>query len=111
MRHGSQCHFQRRAQLLFAVLAKTAETMERSFFMGNTIDTIRSKRSIRSFVGDPLPDPVVDELLTLGTMASTGSNLQPWGFVVIRDQAEIDALSEDVKATGKPGAIPPFLHL
>lgn len=65
--------------------------------MNSSIETIRSKRSIRAFTGERIPDETLKELITLGTMASTGSNLQPWGFVVIQDEAELDALARDIK--------------
>lgn len=36
-------------------------------------------------------------LIELGTKASTGSGMEPWGFVIIRDKNEIDSLSEMTK--------------
>ena len=49
------------------------------------IKCINSKRSIRTYEETKIPYETVMELLTLGTKASTGSNHQPWGFVVIQD--------------------------
>lgn len=65
--------------------------------MESSIEAIRTKRSIRTFTGEPIPNETLQELITLGTMASTGSNLQPWGFVVIQDEAELDALAQEIK--------------
>jgi len=39
----------------------------------------------------------VNQLLTFGTKASTGSNEQPWGFLVVQDKEEINELSEKIK--------------
>ncbi len=64
----------------------------------NVIECINNKRSVRSFTGKQIPYETIEELLTLGTKASTGSNLQPWGFVVIQDQNEIDTLAQEVKS-------------
>lgn len=64
----------------------------------NVKECINSKRSVRAYTEQEISDEVINELLTLGTKASTGSNQQPLGFVVIRDKDEIDNLSEQIKA-------------
>lgn len=66
--------------------------------MNNIIECISNKRSVRMFTGEQIPYDTIQELLTLGTKASTGSNLQPWGFVVIQDKDEIAALAQEVKS-------------
>jgi len=63
----------------------------------NIIDCINNKRSIRTYKDEQISMEIISELLILGTKASTGSNGQPWGFVVIRNKEEIDALSEMTK--------------
>ena len=63
----------------------------------DTIECINSKRSIRAYEETQIPYETVMELLTLGTKASTGSNHQPWGFVVIQDAREIEDLSKKLK--------------
>lgn len=63
----------------------------------NVKECISSKRSVRVYTEQEISDEVINELLTLGTKASTGSNQQPWGFVVIRNKDEIQTLSEDIK--------------
>jgi nitroreductase len=39
----------------------------------------------------------MDQLLNLAVKASTGSGMEPWGFVVINDKVEIDLWSEKIK--------------
>jgi Nitroreductase len=63
----------------------------------NVKECIGNKRSIRAYTEQEIPDEVISELITLGTKASTGSNQQPWGFVVIKDRDEIQALSDEIK--------------
>lgn len=49
---------------------------------------MKTRRSIRAFRPDPIPDPVIaDALRTAGT-APNGANLQPWFFSVVKS-AEI----------------------
>jgi len=61
------------------------------------IDCINSRRSGRSYKDKPISKETLQELIVLGTKAPTGSYEQPWGFVVLQDQTEIDQLSEDIK--------------
>lgn len=37
---------------------------------------------------------MLKELITLGTKASSGSGMEPWGFVTLKDKEEIDMWSE-----------------
>lgn len=49
-----------------------------------------ARRSIRRFKPDPVPEAVIERLLTAATFAPSAHNLQPWRFVVIRSpQAKI----------------------
>ena len=48
-------------------------------------DAIYTQRALRRFNTDPVPDSVVKKLVEAATKAPSGSNKQPWGFVVIRD--------------------------
>jgi coenzyme F420-0:L-glutamate ligase / coenzyme F420-1:gamma-L-glutamate ligase len=44
---------------------------------------IRSRRSIRRFLPDPVPQPVIERLLETGTFAPSAHNRQPWRFAVL----------------------------
>lgn len=46
----------------------------------------------RQFATDDVPDEDVQTILTLATQAPSGFNLQPWRFVVVRDQEQRDRL-------------------
>ena len=61
------------------------------------LESIRDRRSVRSFTKQEIPAKLIDRLLELGTRAATGSGQQPWGFVIITDQAELKQLSDDTK--------------
>ncbi|KZL89213.1 nitroreductase family protein [Clostridium magnum] len=63
----------------------------------NVKECISNKRSVRAYTEQEISDEVINELINLGTKASTGSNHQPWGFVVIKNKDEIQALSEETK--------------
>jgi nitroreductase len=47
-------------------------------------DLVASRRSIREFLPDPIPQDVLDRCLDAARLAASTSNLQPWEFVVLR---------------------------
>jgi F420 biosynthesis protein FbiB-like protein len=46
-------------------------------------DFLRTRRSIRRFKTDPVPDPVIQDILATATYAPSAHNRQPWRFVVM----------------------------
>jgi len=48
------------------------------------IETIKSRRSIRKFKTDPIPDEYIKELIEAGRLAPSGSNLQATRYVIIK---------------------------
>ena len=56
--------------------------------------TIQSRRSIRKFKSDPVPDSCIQELLEAARRAPSGSNLQPARYVVIKSEKERAKLKE-----------------
>ncbi|MBS7640006.1 MAG: nitroreductase family protein [Candidatus Bathyarchaeia archaeon] len=48
-------------------------------------EVIRTRRSIRSYKPDPIPDDVLMRVLDAARIAPSGRNLQPWKFIVVRD--------------------------
>jgi nitroreductase len=49
-------------------------------------DPVLSRRSIRKYTGDPVPDDDVERLLRAAMAAPSAGNQQPWQFVVLRDR-------------------------
>lgn len=48
-------------------------------------DVVTSRRTVRDFLQDPVPQEVLDRCIDAARLAPSSSNLQPWEFVVIRD--------------------------
>lgn len=46
---------------------------------------LRTRRSIRRFKADPVPDSVIERILTTATYAPSAHHRQPWRFAVISD--------------------------
>ena len=48
-------------------------------------DFLRSRRSVRRFKPDSIPDSVIERILTTATYAPSAHNLQPWRFVIVKN--------------------------
>jgi nitroreductase len=48
-------------------------------------EAMSTLRAVRRLRPDPLPDDVLDRILTAATWAPSGGNVQPWRVVVVRD--------------------------
>lgn len=55
----------------------------------DTFLAIASRREQRRYDGRPLPDDVVRRILDAGRLSGSGSNRQPWTFVVVSDPAAL----------------------
>ncbi|MCH8225139.1 MAG: nitroreductase family protein [Chloroflexi bacterium] len=55
-------------------------------------DCIRSRRTVRNFKPDPVPDRVLNRILRAGRWAPSSSNVQPWHFIVIKNPATIQTM-------------------
>ena len=53
---------------------------------------IRTRRTVRDFTPDPVPDAVIHKILQAARWAPSSSNTQPWHFIVVRERDIIAAL-------------------
>ena len=54
--------------------------------MNEMLNAIKSRRTIRRFKPDPIDDEKLQMILEAGRWAPSFSNLQPWKFIVTKDQ-------------------------
>lgn len=59
----------------------------------SVLETIRSRRSIRHYTGQPVSGDLVEKILEAGRWAPSGLNNQPWRFAVIRNRNVLDKLA------------------
>jgi coenzyme F420-0:L-glutamate ligase/coenzyme F420-1:gamma-L-glutamate ligase len=45
---------------------------------------LRTRRSVRRFKPEPVPDSAIERILTTATHAPSAHNLQPWRFVIVK---------------------------
>lgn len=53
---------------------------------------IESRRAVRRFTAEPVPEAVIRDCLELAVLAPSSCNLQPWSFQVIQNPALLEAL-------------------
>ena len=56
--------------------------------------TVISRRTVRDYTDEPVPEELVRRLLQAGRMAPSSSDSQPWHFVVVREPDTIARLGE-----------------
>lgn len=64
----------------------------------DTLEAIHTRRSIRQYTNQPVPEETVTELLKAAMAAPSVRNQQPWELVVITD-AELMRLGDHVQPT------------
>ncbi|MBN2569569.1 MAG: nitroreductase family protein [Deltaproteobacteria bacterium] len=55
-------------------------------------EVIRTRRSVRKYKSDEIPEDVLKRLLDTARIAQSGSNRQPWRYIVIRDKARMKGM-------------------
>jgi nitroreductase len=58
------------------------------------MEAIQTKRAVRRFKQEPLPEDDVRKILNAGRRAQSSKNSQPWHFIAIQDRDRLQALSE-----------------
>jgi nitroreductase len=62
------------------------------------LEILKSRRSIRKFMPDPVPAADVEKIITAASWAPSGTNKQNWSFVVVTTAEIKKAMKEAVEA-------------
>ena len=60
----------------------------------NVMDAIQTRRSIRAYLNKPVEEEKLMRVLEAARLAPSARNTQEWKFVVVRDKATRDRLTE-----------------
>jgi nitroreductase len=60
----------------------------------NIWEVFKSRRSVRAFASDSIPEADILRIIDAARMAPTSGNQQPWKFLVIRDKNKINLMKE-----------------
>jgi len=58
--------------------------------------TLQERRSVRKFMGDPVPQDKLERILDAGRLAPSWSNKQCWRFIVVKDPERKEKLAESM---------------
>lgn len=83
------------AALLFSACCQTEQKSTTADPAEVVMNNILSRKSVRSYTGDTIPDVVVEKLLRAAMAAPSGRNIQPWCFVVLNDTSRYDEIFGD----------------
>ncbi len=68
-------------------------------------EAITTRRSIRAFKTQAIPREDLEAIVDAGRMAPTGSNRQPWDFLVVTEQKKIAEIAKAAEWMGEAAAI------
>jgi nitroreductase len=71
----------------------------------DTLEAIRTRRSIRRYKDDVIPKVDLEVVVDAGRLAATGSNRQPWDFIVVTNRTMINEFKVAATWIGKAGAV------
>ena len=72
--------------------------------MADILDVISSRKSIRRYTTDPIPQDMILRILEAGRWAPTGENYQPWKILVVKNPETRSAIARLAKiGTGSRG--------
>ncbi len=80
--------------------------------MADILDVISTRKSIRRYKADPIPQDMIMRILEAGRWAPTGENYQPWKIIVVKDPKTKAAIARLSKiGTGSRGTAEYSLNL
>jgi len=65
--------------------------------MAETLQTIRSRKSVRKYEDRPVPRDLLEKLISTGMAAPSAKDVRPWSFIGITERGTMARLSEGLK--------------
>jgi nitroreductase len=66
------------------------------------INLLKSRRSIRAFKPDPIPDEFIQKIIEAARWAPSGGNSQPWEFIIVKKKEIKDRIADLFVESTKP---------
>jgi nitroreductase len=63
----------------------------------DVFEAVRTIVAVRSYKDDPVPEEVIRRIVDAGRLTASGSNAQPWHFIVVQDRSTLRDLGELAK--------------
>jgi nitroreductase len=68
------------------------------WFKMDVFETIRKRKSVRSYESAPVLEETLAKLLEAAGMAPSARNMQPWNFIVVTDSEKLKDLCKGIDA-------------
>ncbi len=65
-----------------------------------TIEVLKSRRSVRIYGRKPIPRQIIEDIIDCGRSAATAANIQPWEFVVVTHPDTLRRLAKTADCEG-----------
>ncbi len=62
--------------------------------MNAAIENMKTRRSVRKFKADEVPQELINQVIEAGTYAASGHDRQPWAIIVVKNREVIKRLTE-----------------
>ena len=60
----------------------------------DTIEAIKTRRSIRKYTDKPVADEDISKILDCGFCAPNAHNLKPWDFIVVKEREKLNSFAD-----------------
>ncbi|MEM2912241.1 MAG: nitroreductase family protein [Candidatus Bathyarchaeia archaeon] len=67
----------------------------------DVIEAIKKRRTIRSYLPDPIPNEYINLILDAARWAPSAANLQPWQFIIVKNEKTRKCIQELVEENRK----------
>ncbi len=62
--------------------------------MNAAIENMKTRRSVRKFKADAVPQELIEQVIEAGTFAASGHDRQPWAIIAVKNREVIERLSK-----------------
>lgn len=80
--------------------ASHSDEADRPASGNEAIANIMTRTSVRAYSDTPVTDSQIETMLKAAMAAPTAVNKQPWAFIVIKDRANLTAISDSIPSMG-----------
>ena len=60
----------------------------------DAIEVLKTRRSVRAYIGVPVPREIIEDVIDCGRLAATAVNIQPWEFVVVTGREMLRSIAQ-----------------
>ena len=71
----------------------------------DAIQALRQRRTVRNYTGALIPREHLETIVDCGRLAASGSNHQPWDFIVVTDKAMMRRIKGNAEWIENAGAV------